>query len=56
MNRILLVGLVAALSACALPGKPGPLPARSECRVQAHGLTCSEVPFAPDHGRIVGQE
>lgn len=56
MKRILLLGLVAALSACALPGKPGPLPARSECRIQAHGLACSEVPYGPDHSGIVVHE
>lgn len=47
MTRILLVALVASLSACALPGKPGALPARDQCVLDAHGLRCTELPAGP---------
>jgi hypothetical protein len=45
--RILLVALVATLSACALPGKPGPIAARDQCVLDAHGLRCTEVLAGP---------
>lgn len=50
------VALLGALSACTLPGKPGPLPPPTECRIRAHGLACSEVPYGPEHSGIVVHE
>ena len=53
MIRILLLGLAAALSACTLPGKPGPLPGRDQCQIEAVGVVCSDVPRLPIDRPIV---
>lgn len=53
---VLSVAIVGALSACTLPGKPGPIPGATECRLRAHGLACSEVPYGPEPSGIVVYE
>jgi hypothetical protein len=52
MRHLLAAALVATLGACALPGTPGPLPARDQCVIDTFGVRCDSFPPAPDAGMI----
>lgn len=49
---VTMAACVLSIAGCALPGKPGPVPARDQCVIDTFGARCDAFPPAPDAGMI----